>query len=139
MRVYVAGSMYSPGVEYVKDIQGALQTCGHEISYDWTTQIIPNTGDPRAQQLAEAERDGVLTADLLIFVEDHRPRGALIEVGMALSAGKKVLVLLEEALRPSLFYHLPNCTIVTSHKDLWRAIELLPQRTTNAIFDGFEI
>lgn len=127
MRVYVAGSMYDPGIEYVKMIQDALRVCGHEISYDWTAEPISETGDPEELRLlAKAERDGVLSADLLILLDHNRPRGVLIESLMTLGIGKEALVLIEEGRNPSLFYHLPNCTIVASHDNLLRAIELLP-------------
>lgn len=112
MKVYVAGSMYSLGIEYVKGIQAAVRACGHEITYDWTTQMIGDTGEQAARELAEAERDGVLDADLLILIDHNRPRGALIELGMALGTGKETLVLLEEERKPSLFYNLPNSTPV---------------------------
>jgi nucleoside 2-deoxyribosyltransferase len=127
VKVYVAGGMYDPGIEYVKMIQDALRVCGHEISYDWTAEPISETGNPdERRQLAEAERDGVLGADLLILLDHNRPRGALIELGMALGTGKEALVLIEEGRNPSLFYSLPNCTIIASHDNLLRAIELLP-------------
>lgn len=127
MRVYVAGSMYSPGIDHVRSIQGALRTSRHEITYDWTAQPISDTGDANERRnLAEAERTGVLEADLLILLDHNRPRGALIEMGMALGTGKDAWVLVEDGRSPSLFYHLPNCTIIASPEDLLRAIELLP-------------
>ena len=127
MRIYVAGSMYDPGIMEVRFVQERLRACGHTITYDWTAQPISETGAPdERRELAEAERDGVLSADLLILLDHNRPRGALIETGMALGTGKEALVLLEPGRSPSLFYHLPNCTIIASRDDLLRAIELLP-------------
>lgn len=127
MRVYVAGSMYEPGIMEVRFVQEALRRCGHEISYDWTKDPISETGDPDDRRaLAEAEKEGVLTADLLILLDHNRPRGALIETGMALGAGIDTIVFLEPNRSPSLFYHLDNCTVITSRDDLIRAIELLP-------------
>lgn len=137
MKAYVAGSMYDSGLEYVKMIQDAFRVCGHEISYDWTAQPISETGGPHErQELAEAERGGVLNADILILLDHNRPRGALIETGMALGADKDTLVLIEEGRNPSLFYHLPNCTIITSHDNLLRAIELLPDKPYCDFCDG---
>lgn len=126
MKVYVAGSMYDPGIMEVRFVQERLRACGHTITYDWTAQPISETGDPQERrELAEAERDGVLDADLLILLDHNRPRGALIEMGMALGTGKETMVLIEDR-GPSLFYHLDNCAIVKKRDDLMRAIELLP-------------
>jgi nucleoside 2-deoxyribosyltransferase len=137
MRVYVAGSMYSPGIYLVRDVLITVRAAGHEVTYDWTEQPISETGDPdERRELAQAERRGVLDADLLILIDYQRPRGALIEMGMALGAGKEALVLMEEGSNPSLFYHLPNCTIIATYDNLHRAIELLPDDPRCIACDG---
>lgn len=126
VKVYVAGSMYDPGIGEVRFVQESLRRCGHTITYDWTAQPVAVAHLDERRQLAEAERDGVLNADLLILLDHDHPRGALIEMGMALGTGKETLVLLEQDRSPSLFYHLLNCTIIASRDDLLRAIVLLP-------------
>ena len=119
--------MYEPGITEVRAVQESLRLCNHEITYDWTTQSISETGDDDERRaLAEAERNGILSADLLILLDHNRLRGALIEMGMALGNGKETIVFLEPGRTPSLFYHLPYCTIITSRDNLLRAIELLP-------------
>lgn len=125
MKVYVAGPMYT-GMDHVKVLMKALRKAGHKITYDWTAQPISEDGDPdERRELAEAEQNGVLQADALVLIDHDRPRGALIETGMALGDGKPVIVCLAKDKNPSLFYSLPNCTVLVeaTPEDVLAALE----------------
>lgn len=99
MKVYVAGRVSE--LDRVQRVQRLVRSAGHTISFDWTqwgSLDADHTADPRKRYiLARKERDGVADADFLILCwNDHEERsmlGALLETGMAMGAGKRVILL----------------------------------------------
>ncbi len=107
MKIYVAGKFEERAS--VKVIQNALRALGHTITFDWTTDEYkskkPSTED------AISCKKGVLDADLYVglFVHDNVYKGALVELGVALSEDMPVFII-GHAIDNCLFIHSPNVT-----------------------------
>lgn len=114
MRVYVAGR--TSDTERVRRVQQMVRDRGGEITFDWTDVEGPNaqgeirrdwSGAPlRARALSERERQAVVDADITILCWGDGACGALLETGIAMGAGRSVIVL--GATRESVFWYLPN-------------------------------
>lgn len=98
MRIYVAGKLENAA--RIQEVQRALEKQGHVISYDWTTHgSIGHEGMERVAQVAENERRGVMTADLVIVILPGG-RGTHAELGMAIGYGVAAVVWSED---PAMF------------------------------------
>lgn len=110
MRVYVAGRTKDVGT--VQRVQSMVRGVGHEITFNWTGvegEIRDSwASDPtRAREISSLERDAVRDADMLVLVwHEHGGLGALIETGMALAQGKRVIVY--GVPRESVFWYAPG-------------------------------
>lgn len=86
MRVYVAAKFeHAPTVRVVNRY---LALAGHEVSHDWTHA----TAGCDLQLHAEAELEGVRTADAVLVVPHPQGKGLFAELGAALALGKRVLL-----------------------------------------------
>lgn len=88
----------------------ALRAAGHKITYDWTTHgSVQGEGFQRLAEVAQAERDGVAVADLVIAILPGG-RGTHVEIGMALGYGIPVALLIEDGCYDAecAFYSLPE-------------------------------
>jgi hypothetical protein len=83
-KVYVAGK----DIARAGAVMDAVRTAGHEITYDWATDYSEE--NPRAK--AEAERDGVESADMLVYLWESDQESARYEAGMAMGQRKPVVV-----------------------------------------------
>lgn len=110
MRVYVAGRVKD--IPAVQRAQAIVRGFGHEITFDWTGdngEVRDDwSGAPeRAREISSMERDAVRDADALVLVwHEHGGLGALIETGMALAQGKRIIVYGEP--RESVFWYAPG-------------------------------
>ena len=88
----------------------ALRAAGHHITYDWTTHgSVQGEGSERLAEVAQAERDGVAVADLVIAILPGG-RGTHVEIGMALGYGIPVALLIQNGCYDAecAFYSLPE-------------------------------
>ena len=108
LHIYVA-----TGLEYAhraRLVGCALRAAGHKITYDWTTHgSVQGEGFGRLAEVAQAERDGVAVADLVIAILPGG-RGTHIEIGMALGYGIPVALLYQDGCyyTECAFYSLPE-------------------------------
>lgn len=96
----------------VRDLMAAE---GHEITYDWTSHgPVWTAGAARIREVSLLETNGVLEADLVIVLLPGG-RGTHAELGMAIAAGKRVLMhcadpdLFGATPETCAFYHHPQC------------------------------
>lgn len=88
MKIYIASKFENwPNVRKLRD---ALIAAGHEITHDWTNTLGYDDA-AHAAEIAEQERSGVLAADLVIVMLPGG-FGTHTEMGMALAAGKRILL-----------------------------------------------
>lgn len=95
-------------------VRDALQKRGLRISYDWTVHgDQKSTSGERLQEIAVHMTRGVYNADIVIVLLPGGP-GTHTELGMALGAGKEVIIHSEDerSFTPCAdtvaFYHLPQ-------------------------------
>jgi hypothetical protein len=103
MKVYVASKFENK--ERVREIMYLLQQVGHTITYDWTRCEVNN----REQAILDLR--GVADCDVFvgIFEEDVTYKGALVELGAALSVGKPVYILGDApTIRTCIFFKHPH-------------------------------
>lgn len=104
---YVASTITN--AQRVQGIQALLRSMGFTITYDWTEHgsVMLETADIM-QRVAQAEINGVLSADVLVVVLPGG-KGTHVELGMALAHNKPVFILGEPGLmRDSVFYWSPK-------------------------------
>ncbi len=90
MRFYIASKLENAAA--VSRLASALKAAGHEHTYDWTPHgSIKAEGRERLNEVGEMELAGVLTADVIIVLLPGG-RGTHIEIGIALGAGKKIIL-----------------------------------------------
>lgn len=112
MRVYVAGRFTKK--EMVQATQALLVKAGHTITYDWTKNDAGGMlGELRLDylaQCAQADEEGVKSADAILVLHDSTGRGLFVELGMALADRKKLVVVVGglEGKHPEgcVFYYL---------------------------------
>ena len=90
MKIYIASKLEN--YLQVQALRDALIAAGHTITYDWTLHgSVQGQGEARLREVAAAERNGVLQAELVIVLLPGG-RGTHIELGMANALGKPVLL-----------------------------------------------
>ena len=95
-------------------VRDTLVVRGHEITYDWTHHgSVQRDGTTRIREVSLAEKRGVLAADFVVVLLPGG-RGTHVELGMAIAAGKPVILhtqddeLLDTTNnRTCVFYHDP--------------------------------
>lgn len=141
LRFYVASQL--AGAEAVKALAALLKREGHSHTYDWTTHgrcHVPGAGDQaniaRMREVSEAEGVGVTSADVVV-VWLPGGRGTHVEIGMAIAAGKRVILcsptpLVNEEPYPSAFYFHPTVRqIVESNEGMrmYKAVQAVREYT----------
>lgn len=123
MKFYIASRLEN--WEKVKYVANALKDAGHKQTYDWTTHgSVQGESEERLTEVAENEKEGVATADIVVVVLPGG-RGTHVELGIAIGMNKPVLICAEseEFLllddRTCSFYWLPNFTLVIGTTDYW--------------------
>lgn len=90
MKIYVASGLAN--IERAAWLNTQLRGQGHDITYDWTIHgPAGHLGAAGLGRIAEKEAQGVLAADLLIALLPGA-RGTHVEIGMALAAGRPVII-----------------------------------------------
>jgi hypothetical protein len=100
-------------------VRDALAAKGNQITYDWTVHgPVWRSGEDRIREVSQLETQGVLDADVVIVLLPGG-RGTHAELGMALAAGKPVILHSEDPApfgatpETCAFYHHPLCVRVT--------------------------
>ena len=97
MKFYIASKLEN--FQEVRSVADALVSAGHEHTYDWTAHGCVQGDSMRMGKVAEAEKQGVLEADVLIALLPGG-RGTHVEIGMALALDIPVLMVSQD---PALF------------------------------------
>jgi nucleoside 2-deoxyribosyltransferase len=114
MKFYIATSLSRATAHHV--VRDALRTCGHEISYDWTSHgSVKSASKERLQEVATLELNGISEANFVVVLLPGG-NGTHLELGFAIARGKKVFIHSEDSsmfeLGPqtNAFYHHPDVT-----------------------------
>lgn len=110
MKFYIGSSLHN--AELVNDYSRILEKNGWEHTYNWTKNINGNITAEDLVRYAEAERQGIAEADVVIILLPAG-RGSHIELGMAIALQKKIFLcsatqeefILEHTVS---FYELPG-------------------------------
>ena len=91
MKIYVA-SKFNERLK-VRWLMDKLEDMGHEITFDWTTEHYQHKEETRED--AKECMNGVLLSDAYVgmFLEDYHYKGALVELGIALTIDIPVYVI----------------------------------------------
>ncbi|MEI8364851.1 MAG: nucleoside 2-deoxyribosyltransferase [Parachlamydiaceae bacterium] len=114
MKYYIATSLSRATAHNI--VRDTLKTCGHEISYDWTSHgSVKSVSKERLQEVATLELEGVSEADVVIVLLPGGG-GTHTELGFAIARGKRVFLHSEDSLlfelgpQTNAFYHHPDIT-----------------------------
>ena len=120
MKYYIATSLLRITSHQVA--RDALQTLGHEITYDWTSHgSVQSVSKERLREVATIELDAVSKAEFVVVLLPGG-NGTHLELGFAIAKGKRVFLHSEDSLafelgpQTNVFYHHPdiirlNCPI----------------------------
>lgn len=119
MKAYVAGKFEEK--KEVRKIQNALRKLGYIITIDWTWHEVDDPGYP--SQYAVEDIIGATSCDVFIgrFIAKHDYKGALVEMGAALAAGKAIIVI-GNAIDTCLFIGHPLVTRFNSEAEFFEFI-----------------
>lgn len=113
MRYYIATKLARHTAH--NEVRDELDRDGWACTYDWTRHgSVKDQGKARIRQVAAAETRGVLEADVVIVLLPGG-RGTHAELGMALAAGKPVILHsetgeeFEDGASTCAFYWHPLC------------------------------
>jgi hypothetical protein len=122
MNVYVASSFKNK--DAVRKVFGALYASGHTVAHDWTALnadgMYGYTLEVFLETCGKNDYFGVMRADAVILLAHEDMKDALAEMGVALGAGKPVIVVDAER-KHSVFYGL--CKRVGSVAEAIKALE----------------
>lgn len=115
LNLYVASGFSNKS--QVRAMQRILLQQGHYITYDWTqadaSMFAPDSEAYWSYCYQQGAFDfaGVIQAHAFILLCHERMSDALVEMGIAIGAGKPVFVLFRERRQRSVFYGLPGVTV----------------------------
>lgn len=115
MKFYVAGKWEDR--DSVKEIMNYLEQQGHTITCDWTRHEYSD--NKSMERYALDDMQGVLDADVFVglFVKDLNYKGALVELGMAMASGKKVIIV-GNAISSCIFIKHPDIVLLPDEVQL---------------------
>lgn len=118
--------------EELNGYREALAEVGVEVTSRWLTDPTPELTDEAWRELARKDREDITRADtLVLFAEPEGDGGGgrHVEFGIALSLGKRVIVVGQVE---NLFQRLPEVELVSTWKDVLKLItassHLAPER-----------
>ena len=122
MNIYVASKLEN--YEQVREVYSSLAALGHEITHDWTAEFFMEDKEDK-QKIAELDFNGVCDCDILFLINYQRCAGAFTELGIALHAGKVIVVVdgFHEEKPSNIFFHLPNVNHFDSIEDAIKFVE----------------
>jgi hypothetical protein len=116
MRIYIAGS--SKEVERVKHWQGQARLRGHQITHDWTGDVIANPNDSaltpeHMRRAASEDFAGVYRCSVFwLLAPEVKSEGAFFELGVAYCrafiTGANPDVIVSGPTAGRIFCHLPS-------------------------------
>lgn len=125
MKFYIASKLEN--AEIVKRVAEVLKAAGHEHTYDWTVHgSVQSEGPARLSEVADCERNGVATADIVIVILPGG-RGTHTELGIALGQKypPRIIIcaenddLFQQDERTCAFYWNSGIVRVTGQIDDW--------------------
>lgn len=120
--VYVATSLEN--AKNAKQIISMFIDNDIDITYDWTVHGRIDE-EHMLGQIGKFELDGVLSADLLFMMQPAR-QGTHVEMGVALAANKKIILVQDGLSERKTFYYLPNVLRFDDQKTAFdKALEIL--------------
>lgn len=125
-KVYVASALAN--YEDVLLLQGDFISRDWEIAFDWASmrreekELGYHLTQEDKKQLAASMVEGVLAADLLVLLAPGR-RGAHVELGIAIGAGKTVVVVNTNPEDDISFYLAPGIFLCRLLEELWIYLE----------------
>ena len=93
-----------------------LRESGHTITFDWLLDI-ENEIDP--VQKALDEREGVLQAEVLVYLWEPDQESARYEAGMAMGMKKQIIV---SSAHSTWFFSLPEVAHVHTDEEILQAL-----------------
>jgi hypothetical protein len=117
VKIYIAGALGDEA--RVRRLMTRIAAQGHEVTFDWTVDQ-PGEGEEEQRTSARLMRQAVLACDAFVLVDHSLVRGALIELGMAVGAGKPALIC--TPVRASVFFWLPGVQSFDCEDDLEGAL-----------------
>lgn len=134
-KVYVASSLLN--AEKVKEVIGFLNSRGIQVTYDWTKngKIEPSEKE-LMKQVCDAEINGVIDADALLFISPART-GSHVELGIAITTLKPIFLHLDQKSEFKSFYLADNILYVDSdlNEVINKLIEHLASQETDDSFN----
>ncbi len=118
MKIYIASKLSN--CAQVLLLESVLRLRGHQIPFSWATEHAaelrnpPQVRVPHDRDIADRCLRGVSLAELLILWPAGNSRGAHVEYGAALNAGKKMLLLEPDDENMISFYKLVERVRTTS-------------------------
>jgi nucleoside 2-deoxyribosyltransferase len=117
VRIYVAGPWVDR--EQVIPIAKQLENIGHVITHEWWKydgESQNNEPPSFLAQCAQADVDGVKTADVVIVYNSSKSEGKSVEQGIAIANNKPIVCITPGDIKPSsnIFHYLPNYQHVKS-------------------------
>jgi hypothetical protein len=112
MKFYVASKVEN--LVAVKKLIALLTSMGHVVTEDWTEKVATDLTGAALRQYLQAraveDYNGVVTCDVLVFLNHPRCAGSFTEFGIALPISKIVVVVgaWEEDNPSNVFFHLPD-------------------------------
>jgi len=130
VKFYIASSLEN--YAQVREVAEQLKQAGHIHTYDWTVHgSVGKEGPKRLCEVAQMEKQGVLDADIVIVILPGH-RGTHAELGMAIAAGKPVLICAEKesliAQDTCAFYWSSCCLQCIGTQQRWIANAILLAR-----------
>lgn len=120
MKIYLAHNFKARW--WLRDYAHHLELMGHKVTSRWLKQLYPETRTPEQEkQYACEDFQDIDAADAIILFTDQYGetpgKGKFMEYGYAYAKGKRIYIHGRD-ISSSIFYYLPNVTILNLMKDL---------------------
>jgi hypothetical protein len=114
-RIYVAAKFEE--AKRAREVMDLLEARGHVVSHDWTSESVQGlAGQDLEDYLSKCARQdffGVTSADAVLVLNHDKLFGGMVEFGVALSLGKKIVVV-EPGVRDCIFWHMKEVQLVAN-------------------------
>jgi hypothetical protein len=114
MKIYVAGK----NMDRARVVMDALIAQGHEITYDWITNM---PGGPTREK-AILEWEAVRASDLLVYLWEADQESARYEAGMAMGLQLPIVV---SGNSTAFFFQIPNVYCVDSDAEIPQKVQTI--------------
>jgi nucleoside 2-deoxyribosyltransferase len=109
-KIYIAAPWVHK--DRMPEIAAKFEAQGHLVTHKWWE--VEGTGpysDDEREHFADADRDGVLGADILVLINSAKSEGKATEQGMAIAAGIPIVAVgkLGDQETKNIFHYLTDC------------------------------